>query len=49
MNTSRATLGECPRCDAAVPKRCLLIEYETSDGRSSYAECPECGAVVTPG
>jgi uncharacterized C2H2 Zn-finger protein len=48
MNTSRSILGDCPRCEAEIPARSLLIEYETADGTSSYAECPECEAVVTP-
>lgn len=43
------TLGRCPACDGAIPRRNKLIEYETSEGWTAmFAECPDCRDVVHP-
>lgn len=51
MSTSAAndSLGACPRCNARIPVRNLLISYERDDGdHAVYAECPDCGDPVHP-
>jgi hypothetical protein len=42
------TLGHCPDCATEIPLDLVIIEYETDDGRESYAECPDCREVVHP-
>jgi len=41
-------LGACPRCDAVIESRNVLIEYTTDDGEAVWTECPGCHAVVDP-
>ncbi len=41
-------LGACPRCDAVIEPRNVLIEYTTGDGEAVWTECPACHAVVDP-
>ena len=42
-------LGQCPGCDASIPRAGLLIEYRTAEGwPRMFAECPACAAVVHP-
>jgi hypothetical protein len=44
-----AVAGECPNCTHWIPAVDVLIEYETSDGRSRlFADCPGCEDVVHP-
>ena len=41
--------GTCPDCGHRIPATDVLIEYETSDGRSErFADCPGCEDVVHP-
>lgn len=42
--------GDCPHCEARIPRGAVLIEYETVEGPTRmFAECPDCGEVVHPG
>jgi hypothetical protein len=44
-----STVGSCPNCDHRIPATDVLIEYETTDGRSRrFADCPGCEDVVHP-
>jgi len=43
-----STLGDCPHCNSRISRARLLIEYDTTDGPSTYAECPDCRDVVHP-
>jgi len=44
-----STIGVCPRCETAIDRRHVLIEYERSANATGvYAECPGCREVVTP-
>jgi uncharacterized C2H2 Zn-finger protein len=41
--------GSCPNCGQRIPATDVLIEYETSAGRSErFADCPRCEDVVHP-
>lgn len=48
MHSTSDTLGRCPDCEATIPARRLLIEYERGDERAIFAACPDCDAVVHP-
>lgn len=49
MQRNATVLGQCPTCDAAIPRGQLLLEYETDRGwPEMFAECQDCGDVVHP-
>jgi predicted RNA-binding Zn-ribbon protein involved in translation (DUF1610 family) len=48
MGQRTTTLGDCPACDAVIPRVALLISYERDGWPAMFAECPECGEVVHP-
>ncbi|SDE00193.1 hypothetical protein SAMN05192552_10954 [Natrinema hispanicum] len=48
MTVENQTLGNCPFCNARVPKHQAIIEFETNGEQRVFAECPECGEVVDP-
>lgn len=49
MPQNSSSIGRCPRCDTAIPRAYVLIEYETKSGEQAiYAECPDCADVVAP-
>ncbi|WP_449406655.1 DUF7837 family putative zinc-binding protein [Natrinema saccharevitans] len=41
-------LGNCPFCNATVPKHQSSIEFETNGEQRVFADCPECGDIVEP-
>lgn len=43
-----ASGGSCPHCQTAIPRRAVLIEYETTTGSTAFAECPDCEEIVHP-
>lgn len=44
-----SSLGCCPRCDARIPRECMLIEYERGDEEyPCFAACPTCEGVIRP-
>jgi len=49
MTVENQALGNCPFCNARVPKYQAIIEFETNGEQRVFAECPECREVVDPG
>lgn len=47
--TRKPPLGRCPHCDRDIPKRNLLISYESAgEWPRMFAECPTCEEPVHP-